>query len=93
MKKSAITLPRPLMAEKKPVSLTARLLQCRALRRLAALYAAVLDQPVTPRQALHLTNAQTAFLALLLPCAASLVYYALVLAWCLLALRGCRRAF
>lgn len=93
MKKNEITLPRPLLATKKSMSLTERVLSSRAMQRLAALYGAVLEQPVTPRQALHLTNAQAAFAALLLPFAASILYYTLVLAWCLLALRGCRRAF
>lgn len=93
MKKNDITLTPDMLRTKKNLNLTGRILAARWLRTLAAWYSAALGEKVTARQALHLTNAQCAAAMLLLPVAASLCYYILVLCWFALALHGCRRCF
>lgn len=60
---------------------------------LARIFSDILEQPVSPRQTLHMLHVQLAALALLLPVGAPIEYYVLATAWCGLALRGCARAF
>ena len=57
------------------------------------IYSDLLEQPVNPRQTLHLLHVQLAVLMLLLPIGAHLSYYAIAALWCALALNGCVKAF
>ena len=68
-------------------------LASKAVERVARKYSEILDEEITSRQALHMLNAQFAFVALVLPVAAPLLYYVAVVGWFALALRGAKRAF
>jgi len=76
----------------KKAGLLPRLENLSLLRRLTGVYAALLEQPLTPRQTLHLLHAQLAGMTLLLTACASLLFYVLELAWFGMAMNGCARA-
>lgn len=62
-----------------------------ALAGISKLYSDILEEEITPRQTLHLLNAQIAFLGIVLP-VGPLFVNAFAVAWFALALRGCKRA-
>lgn len=59
---------------------------------LARFYARLLETPVTPLQALHLTHAQLAFFLMLFPADFSVVIRLLLLGWFAMTVLQCRRA-
>lgn len=77
---------------KKSHGLLPRLESLAALRRLTRLYSRLIEQPLTPRQTLHLLNAQLAGSLLLMTASAPCLFLALELAWFAAALSGCARA-
>ena len=74
-------------------TLVQRLYNSRPAKRLATFLTTLLEEPVSPRQSLKLLHAEVAFLSLLLFGGMSISVCAILLAWTLLALWDCRRAF
>lgn len=82
-----------LAPQKKSTSLSLESSLLTMAEPLSRIYSDLLEQPVSPKQTLHLLHVQLAALMLLLPVCAPLHYYALSTLWCGLAIRGCVRAF
>lgn len=64
----------------------------RPLESLAHLYSRILEEKVTPPQALRLLHAQLAFLLLAFPCHLPILVRILFLVWFTVSLIQCRRA-
>ncbi|MDY6250351.1 MAG: hypothetical protein SPL64_04575 [Bacteroidaceae bacterium] len=73
-------------------TLRRNLLQSNALKKLSAMMSDMLEQPISPIQALKIVHAEVAFTSLLLFCSASFWATAALTVWSLAALADSKRA-
>lgn len=90
--KQTISISKPTLSEKN-MNLTSRIANWTPIVRLAALYSALLEEPVSPIRTLRILNAQLALFVLCLTANASIVVTAICLVWFALSIYACKKDY